>query len=253
MFRNRSGRARARILGILTWLAAATLLVVGLATRSDAALIGTYSLRLDAHVRSGAYTGIEGHFNPSIPYINPVVPPHQLPATIDPLSPLAEARDLQVTETEAAQHIVISITNQTNDAQLGAIFANPLDPAFNVEWEGIFSWTNVPAGQKIALTEIGFEQGNFANVTPPFSQVISGHGTVANPLHVLLQIAPSQFTLTGNNEIVGPLKMNLEYMTMNLPTIPEPTSLALGLLALASTVGLARRRHATSRLQPAAD
>jgi hypothetical protein len=219
---------------------AAAIVVAGLATPSFAALIGTYSLRLDAHVKSGADTGVEGHFNPSIPYINPVVPPHELPATIDPGSPLDDARDLRVTETEAAQHIVISITNSTTDAMLGDIFANPLDPAFPVEWEGIFSWTNVPAGQKIAITSIGFEHGNVLPFPPPASQTISGNGTVANPLHVLLHLDPSQFNPTSSNEIIGPLKIHLNYMTMN---VPEPTGLALGLLGVVASAGLARRRR----------
>lgn len=212
----------------------------GIATPSFAALIGTYSMRLDAHVKSGGNTGVEGHFNPDVPYITPENPPHQLPATIDPPSPLDDARDLILDETEAAQRITIFITNTTADAKLGDIFANPLDPAFAVEWEGIFSWTNVPAGQKIAITSIGFEQGNTSPFPPPASQMISGYGTVANPLRVLLGLDPSQFNPTPGNEIVGPLKIHLDYMTM---PVPEPATAGLLLVGVIGAAGAIRRRR----------
>lgn len=72
-------------------LVAATLVVAGLAASSQAALIGTYSLRFDGFVKSGANTGEEGHFNSNIPYISPSFPTHTLPANVDPASPLLEA------------------------------------------------------------------------------------------------------------------------------------------------------------------
>jgi PEP-CTERM motif len=231
--------ARSRTLSLARTIAL-TLVVAIIATPSSAALMGTYSMRLDAHVKSGGNTGVEGHFNPNVPYITPENPPHQLPATIDPPNPLDDARDLILDETEAAQHIVIFITNTTADAKLGDIFANPLDPAFDVEWEGIFSWTNVPAGEKIAITSIGFENGNISPFPPPSSQTVSGYGTVANPLHVLLGIDPSQFNPTFGNEIIGPLKIHLEYMTMR---VPEPATAGLLLVGIIGAAGAIRRRR----------
>jgi hypothetical protein len=239
MIRNLIGRLCAHASLVFTWLLAAAI-VAGLSATSFAALIGTYSLRLDAHVKSGSDTGVEGHFNPSIPFINPVVPQHELPATIDPPSPLADARDLLVTESDVAQRITISITNQTGDAKLGDIFGNPLDPAFPVEWEGVFSWTNVPNGEKIAITSIGFEHGNVPPFPPPASQTVSGYGTVANPLRVLLHLDPSQFNPTPSNEIVGPLKIHLDYMTMD---VPEPAAASLLLMGIAGAAGVVRRRR----------
>jgi hypothetical protein len=217
-------------------------IVVGLAAPSFAAMIGTYSLRLDAHVKSGANTGIEGHFNSNIPYISPVNPAHTLPATIDPGNPLDEARDLRLQETEAAQHIVIFITNQTADAKLGAIFANPLDPAFQVEWEGVFAWSSVPEGQKVVITSVGFEQANSLPFPAPASQTITGYGTIANPLRVLLHIDPSQFNPTPSQEIVGPLKIHLEYMTMTVP-VPEPATAGLLLVGIVGAASAVRRRR----------
>jgi hypothetical protein len=221
---------------------ATAIVVVGLATPSFAAMIGTYSLRLDAHVKSGANTGIEGHFNSSIPYISPVNPPHELPATIDPGNPLDDARDLRVTETEASQHIVISITNQTADAKLGAIFANPLDPAFPVEWEGVFAWSSVLPGQQVTITSVGFEQANSLPFPPPASQSITGFGSVANPLRVLLHIDPSQFNPTPSNEIIGPLKIHLTYTTTTVPA-PEPATAGLLLVGIVGVASAARRRR----------
>jgi hypothetical protein len=238
MFRISAGRACAQTTQLTKWLAAAMIVVAGLATTSHAALIGTYSLRLDGFVKQGANTGEEGHFNANIPYINPVTPPHELPANVDPSSPLLNARDLRVTETEAANHIVISITNSTPDAQLGNIFANPHAPSIPVEWEAIFAWTNVGALEKIAITSIGFEHGNTTPFPPPSSQSVSGRGTVADPLKVSLLINPSQFNPAGN-QIVGPLQIHLDYMTMQ---IPEPASIALGMLGLLGLAGLVRRR-----------
>lgn len=221
-------------------LVAATLVVAGLAASSQAALIGTYSLRFDGFVKSGANTGEEGHFNSNIPYISPSFPTHTLPANVDPASPLLEARDLLVTETEAANHIIISITNNTNDAKLGALFNNPLDPSIPLEWEGIFSWTNVGALEKIAITGVGVEHGNTTPFPAPFGQTITGKGTVADPLKVSLLIQPSQLNPTPSNQIVGPFKIHLDYMTMQ---VPEPASIALGMLGALGIAGLVARRH----------
>jgi hypothetical protein len=240
MIRNLVGFVRAQTFQISTRLAAVTVVAAGLATPSFAALMGTYSMRLDAHVKSGSNVGIEGHFNPGVPYISPENPPHQLPATIDPPNPLNDARDLILDETEVAQHITIFITNQTADAMLGAIFGNPLDPAFPVEWEALFSWTNVPAGQKIAITSVGVENYNTTSFPPPTSQTITGQGTVANPLRVLLHLDPSQFNPTPSNEIVGPLKIHLNYMTMD---VPEPAAAGLLLLGIVGAAGVVRRRR----------
>jgi PEP-CTERM motif len=238
MIRKIVGRACARTfqvsVGLLTVAA-----VAGLTAPSSAALMGTYSLELDGHVKSGANVGVEGHFNPSIPYIVNNVPTHTLPANVDPPAPLLEARDLLVSETEAANHIIISITNNTQDAKLGAIFNNQLDPAFDVLWEGIFSW-DLGAQEKIAITSIGLEQGNAAPYPPPTSQTITGKGSVASPLRVSLQLDPSLFNLTPNNQLIGPLKIHLDYTRMN---IPEPATAALALFGLVGISGLSRCRR----------
>jgi len=214
------------------------LVVAGLATISHAALTGTYSLRLDGFVKQGANTGEEGHFNANIPYISPVVPPHELPANVNPSSPLLNARDLRVTETEAANQIIISITNSTNDEHLGNIFANPLDPSIPVEWEAIFSWTDVGALEKIAITSLDFVQGDETSPAFPTYQT-SGKGTVADPLRVFVEMDPSDFNVTGG-DIVGPLKIRMDYMRME---VPEPASIALGMLGVVGILGLRRRRR----------
>ena len=236
MFRNFAGRHRAHTIRNSAWLLAAAIVVVGFATPSFAAMIGTYSLRFDAHVKSGANVGVEGHFNANIPYISPVVPPHELPANIDPGSPLNNANDLRVTETEFANHVVISINSKNT---IDPIFANPLDPAFLVEWEGIFSWTNVDPLEKIAVTQIGFEHFNSLPFPAPTMQTVSGTGSVADPLRILLKISASQFNASPGGQIDGPVKIHFEYMEM---PIPEPTSAALALLGLVGLAGLARRR-----------
>jgi MYXO-CTERM domain-containing protein len=238
MFRNFAGRHRALPFRISSWLLAAAIVVVvvGFATPSFAAMVGTYSLRFDAHVKSGANTGIEGHFNANIPYINPVDPPHELPANIDPGSPLDDAIDLRVTETEFANHVIISINSKNT---IDPIFANPLDPAFLVEWEGNFSWTNVDPLEKIVAKNIGFEHYNLIPFPAPAMQTVSGQGSVADPLRILLKIDPSQFNPTPSGRINGPVKIHFDYMRM---IVPEPTSAALALLGLVGLAGLARRR-----------
>lgn len=241
MFCNAVRRACARHHQFTLRFAAATLAVAVLAASSPAALIGTYSLRLDGFVKSGANTGEEGHFAANLDYLDNI-PTKDLPANVDPPAPLLEARDLKVTETEAANKIIISITNTTNDAKLGALFNNPLDPAIPLEWEGIFSWTNVGALEKIAITNVGLEHGNTTPFPAPFGQTITGKGTVADPLKVSLLIMPSQLNPTPSNQIIGPLKIHLDYMTMQ---IPEPASIALGMLGLLGLTGLMARRRRT--------
>ncbi len=109
-----------------------------------------------------------------------------------------------------------------------------------VEWEALFAWTNVPANSKVAITNIGFVQMDETTVLAPASQSVSGLGTVADPLKVLLTFNPSQFNPTPNNQIIGPLKVFLDYNFMN--TIPEPTSAVLALLGLVGFGRLDRRR-----------
>ena len=241
MFCNSVRRACARNHHQFTLrLFAATLVVAILAAPSQAALIGTYSLRFDGFVKQGANTGEEGHFNSNIPYITPSFPQHTLPANVDPPAPLLNARDLLVTETEAAEHIIISITNNTNDADLGNIFANPLDPAVPIEWEGIFAWTNVGPLESINIHTIGIEQANALPYPPPTSATITGKGSVADPLKVSLLISPSLLNPTPSGDIVGPFKIHLEY---DRDLIPEPASIAIGMLGIVGMLGLCGRRR----------
>jgi hypothetical protein len=238
MLSNVVRRARAHSHQIT--LSAAAAMVVAFGASADAALMGTYSLRFDGFVKSGANTGEEGHFNSNIPYISPMFPQHTLPANVDPPAPLLEARDLIVSETEAAQKIIIAITNNTNDAKLGALFNNPLDLTKSVEWEANFAWTNVPANSQVNITNISYVQFNEANVLAPVTQSVSGLGTVASPLKVLLTMNPNQFSPTGNGQIVGPFKVFLDY---DFSQIPEPASIALGMLGVLGIAGIVSRRR----------
>lgn len=239
MFCNFVGRARARMNQITITLVAAMLVVAVLAASSQAALIGTYSLRLDGFVKQAANTGEEGHFAANLDYLDNI-PTKDLPANVDPPAPLLNARDLKVTETEAAEHIIISITNTTNDADLGNIFANPLDPAVPIQWEGIFSWTNVGPLESINIHTIGIENGNALPYPAPTSATITGKGSVADPLKVSLLISPSLLNPTPSGDIVGPFKVHLEY---DRELIPEPASIAIGMLGIVGVLGLCGRRR----------
>ena len=232
MHRYSFGYNRARTLRCFSILMAAFFVVVASAAPSFAALMGTYSLRFDGQVKSGSETGEEGHFAANIPFISPAFPPHELPANVDPGAPLDDAIDLRVTETEAAQHVIISINSKNT---IDPIFANPLDPAFLVEWEGVFAWTNVDPLEKIAITSVGVENFNLPPFPAPDMQTISGKGTVADPLRIFLQIDPDLLDIN-----TGPVKIHFEYMRMN---IPEPSSIALALLGLAGLAVAGRRRH----------
>ena len=204
---------------------------------ASASLIGTYSLRFDAQVKSGINTGEEGHFNANIPYVNPVYPQHELPANVDPGSPLAAARDLMVTETEAAKTITIAITNETTDRYVGDIFANPLNPDFPVEWEAFFAW-DLADLQSISVTSVKFENG--ATILVPVSYTSSGRGSVADPLRLYVPIDPDLFDPIDGDEIIGPVKMQFTYES-STSVVPEPASHVLWLLGIA-VVGLAHRR-----------
>jgi hypothetical protein len=236
MIRNLFGFTAAHVAGRLALVAAAVLFAGAPAT---AALI-LDSARYDAHVRSGATTGIEKHSADFAPDLVPTVSGVSLPADNSMLAGLANGVNLDVSWTEAAQHAILTISR----AAIGDAFINPLnttDFALPIEFEGFFYSNSLPAGQKINVDSVQIEALPAIGVSPfpaPGFQMITGLGTQANPLRVQLGIAGNQLREGTSSDYE--IKIHLLYSNM---VVPEPTSAALALLGLVGFAGLGRRRR----------
>jgi hypothetical protein len=216
---------------------------LGLATTASAGLVGTtYSIRYDGHVKSGLNVGVEGHSAAAIVFdaFNGTIP-----VSINPPAPLAPARPLNVNETEfgapgGKTHAILDI--QGDFASGGPdVFVNPLDPAFLLELELQFVDPSIGPTEKLAIDVAdpnALYLDNFG-VFPiqPATKQVTGLGTAASPLRILLGITPS--TLPTNK---GRVKVHFFYMEMDR-IIPEPTSIGLAMIGLVGLAGLARRRQ----------
>jgi hypothetical protein len=217
-------------------LVAVAVLSVGASV--NAALI-VNSARYDAHVRSGATSGVEKHFADFTPDLVPTISNVDLPADNSMLAGLSNGVDLDVSWTEAAQHAIMTITR----ASIGDAFVNPLDTAnfpLPIEFEGFFYSNSLPAGQKINVDSVQIEAIPAIGVPPfpaPGFQQITGLGTQADQLRVLLQISPNQLRQDTASDYE--VKIHLLYSFM---PIPEPTSIGLALVGFVAVAGLGRRR-----------
>lgn len=217
-------------------LPAAAAILLAVAPTSAALIVDSASY--NAHVRSGATTGIEKHVADFTPDLVPTISGVDLPADNSMLAGLANGVDLDVSWTEAAQHAIMTITR----AAIGDAFVNPLDSNFAlpIEFDGLFYSNSLPAGQKIVVSSVQIEAIPALGVSPfppPGSQVITGLGTQADPLHVQLGIAANQLRQDTSSDYE--VKIHLLYSTM---PIPEPASVALVLVGLVALAGYGRRR-----------
>lgn len=228
---GRTARGPLQFANALTFAFAAMAVALCTSSSAIASLQGTtYSVRYDGHVKSGLNVGVEGHM---ATHTFGVGLPHNLPGTTDPPAPLLNANDLRILETEAANQVILTI-NSANVA--GDVFANPLDPAFLVEFEGIFQWDDLDPLEKIVITEVGIESFNSLPFPPPATSQITGTGSAADPVRMLLGIDPSLVSPNNN----GFVKIRFKYERM---VIPEPTTAMLTGIGMAGILGLIRRRR----------
>jgi hypothetical protein len=199
------------------------------ASTASASLIGsTYSLRLEGQVKIGAAISTEGYA--ATPVFNATQ--EDVPNTIAPapIPPFSAGQSLRVTETEAAKHVIVWVTGHNGGP---TTFINPLDPNSLVEFETIFTFPGVNPGEMVTPSNIEIE--NFGDFYNPVTTQVTGLGTVANPLKILLQLNPDDVLQTGTSH----LKLHFDYDEGN---VPEPATLALVSLGLVGLAGLRRRR-----------
>jgi hypothetical protein len=220
----------------LSWLVVRTLVLVGAVvaalgtgSQASAGLIVDF-LRYDIRVASGATQGIEKHSSLTIPGD---LPPDNsmLPA------PLLSGFDLHTTESDLPGHYILFIQKDSAATPLRT-YRNALDPAFANPLEiELLMHTDVP-GQLINVTSYNIEDGNdvppyLSFPTPGSVNVISGNGSAASPLRVVLGIPASAASASLNL-----LKLHITYAGM---PIPEPATVALTSLGLLGIAGMSRR------------
>ena len=228
------------------WLFAVAAVVAGIALAAPAqASLIVESIRYDAHVKTGSTIGIEQHFTnddaPSnIPAINTLLPA-PLQAGRDLHSNVTETNDLLNTNPpKSFRHFILQI--QALNPALDT-FVNPYDPgvANAVELEAFMHSDNLPAGQQIMIFDVGIEDGNdvppYASFPEPPVSVITGIGSVANPLHLQLAFPGSLVSTLPR----GFIKLHLSYMTM---AVPEPTTAGMLLVGVFGAASGIRRKRA---------
>jgi hypothetical protein len=214
-----------------------------------AGLIGTdYYVRYDGHVRNNGNTGVEGHSN-TLPFGTDNIPTHEIPVTSNPGAPLSNARVLTVTETEfvapmMTTHVILDIQGKVSGGAGGPdVFVNNLDSnlSFPIQFEGHF-YDNDPTQQLVLdlakTIDVGggvshdtVEIENFGTFhkLPLAQKQVSGTGTQADPLRIVLDIPASIVPI--NN---GRVKVHFYFGRVEAPIIPEPSTAALVFIGLAS-------------------
>lgn len=113
------------------------------------------------------------------------------------------------------------------------LFVNSLLSSVPVEVELALRFDDLPAGQKVVVSEVVLADA--VNAPAQSVEVLSGVGSVASPLQLLIKFDPSDVETSGTQ-----LKVQFDYGTM---IVPEPAALALIGLGCLGSLGLIRRRN----------
>jgi hypothetical protein len=231
-----SGQARGWRLALVTWVA-----MLGASPQAWAGLINSsYNLRLTGPVAEGASTSFEVYSANNLMWdaathknltnlISPTPSPNPFASAANRINRVVEPTGGHGTSGIATIWIKGPLTDPNN------VFVNDLDLTKLVELEiSSLEWDNLPAGQQIVVNNLRLDKGVFYD---PVSVSYTGTGSVANPLNILARFDPADVNRLGGNYV----KVQFSFGTQAI-VIPEPATVALGVLAFLAAGQLIRRR-----------